>query len=162
MNESRITTLRRERGWTQEKLALESGVAVRTIQRLEGGHDASLETLSMVAKSLQVPVRDLFTTVDDDDFSAAVDGLDDRAAAQQRRRDSVVEGYRNLYRGVGLLVTFVVIALIATQVVPGIAILAVAAYWAAGSLLSRFLLDSVINPRLDQKYPLSRSATPAE
>ncbi len=40
----RIAALRRERGWTQERLAEASGIAVRTVQRLEGGKDASLET----------------------------------------------------------------------------------------------------------------------
>lgn len=45
MNESRIIQLRQELGWTQEKLSTESGVGLRTIQRLEAGNDASLETL---------------------------------------------------------------------------------------------------------------------
>ncbi|MBF4574255.1 helix-turn-helix transcriptional regulator [Herbiconiux sp. VKM Ac-1786] len=155
MNETRIITLRRERGWTQEKLAAESGVAVRTVQRLEGGQDASLETLSMVAKALGVTVGELFTAVSDDDFGAAVGALDDRSAVQQAQRDSAISGYRSLYTGVGILITFVVIVLVATQLVPGIAFLAIGAYWAAGSLFARFLLNSVINPRLDAKYPLS-------
>lgn len=49
MNRMQITTLRQNLGWTQERLATESGVGVRTIQRLEAGHDASLETLSLVS-----------------------------------------------------------------------------------------------------------------
>jgi transcriptional regulator with XRE-family HTH domain len=159
MNETRITSLRRERGWTQEKLAAESGVAVRTVQRLEGGQDASLETLSMVAKALGVSVGELFTAVADEDFNAAVDALDDRTATQQRQRDAAVTGYRQLYTGVGIAITLVIIALIALQIVPGITILVTAAYWAAGSLLARSLLNSMINPRLDARYPLS-SPTP--
>ncbi len=61
----RIAALRRERGWTQERLAEASGVAVRTVQRLEGGKDASLETLSALARALEVPVRDLFAACGD-------------------------------------------------------------------------------------------------
>ena len=60
MNDMRITELRRLRGWTQERLAEESGIAVRTIQRVEGGNDASLESLSSIARALEVPVRELF------------------------------------------------------------------------------------------------------
>ncbi|WP_066043711.1 helix-turn-helix domain-containing protein [Herbiconiux solani] len=155
MNETRIITLRRERGWTQEKLAAESGVAVRTVQRLESGQDASLETLSMVAKALGVTVGELFSAVESDDFQAAVGALDDRSATQQRQRDGAVAGYRYLYTGVGLVVSVGVIVLIGLQIVPGIAILLTGLYWAGGALLGRFLLASVINPRLDAKYPLS-------
>ncbi|UXN23679.1 helix-turn-helix domain-containing protein [Curtobacterium flaccumfaciens] len=58
----RIGELRRLRGWTQERLAETSGIAVRTVQRMESGNDASLESLSAVATALEVPVRDLFAT----------------------------------------------------------------------------------------------------
>jgi len=60
MNETRIVDLRTQMGWTQERLADESGVTVRTVQRLEAGNDGSLDTLSRVAKAFGVPVRDLF------------------------------------------------------------------------------------------------------
>lgn len=49
MNTTRIADLRQTAGWTQERLATESGVGLRTIQRLEAGNEASLETLSLVA-----------------------------------------------------------------------------------------------------------------
>ena len=49
MSTTRIAELRQENGWTQERLATESGVGLRTIQRVEAGQDASLETLSLVA-----------------------------------------------------------------------------------------------------------------
>jgi len=60
MNESRIAELRRAKGWTQERLATESGITVRTVQRLEAGSDASLETISLIAKALDVQVGELF------------------------------------------------------------------------------------------------------
>lgn len=158
MNDTRITELRRERGWTQERLAEASGVAVRTIQRLESGSDASLETLSMIAKALQVPVRELFGTVDHADFGAAVSGLDARTRTQQDRRDTITRGWRSLYVAVGVLVTFAMVALVSTTVVPGAAFLVVPAYWAGGQLVSRFLIDAVLNPRLDVAYPLSTAS----
>ncbi|WP_435081190.1 helix-turn-helix transcriptional regulator [Clavibacter michiganensis] len=159
MNETRVADLRRERGWTQDRLAEASGITVRTVQRLEAGNDASLETLSLVAKALEVPVRDLFATVDDGDFGRTVSALDDRAERQQERRDATVDGYRSLYSGVGIVWTLLVVAGIATHVLPGVAALLIGAYWAGGALLSRFILRVVVGPRLDRAYPLSRDRT---
>jgi len=46
-----IRTMRRERGWTQEQLALILGVNVRTVQRLENGGAPSLETAQALASA---------------------------------------------------------------------------------------------------------------
>ncbi|WP_374471154.1 helix-turn-helix transcriptional regulator [Phenylobacterium sp.] len=46
-----IRTLRRERAWTQEQLALILGVNVRTVQRLENGGAPSLETAQALASA---------------------------------------------------------------------------------------------------------------
>lgn len=88
-NETRVRELRRSAGWTQERLSEQSGVPVRTIQRLEAGNDTSLETLSRVADALKVEVRDLFVTTDGDGFAATIDGLDDRRARARRRRSAL-------------------------------------------------------------------------
>ncbi|WP_296082988.1 helix-turn-helix transcriptional regulator [uncultured Agrobacterium sp.] len=40
-----VQKLRLQRGWSQEQLATVSGFSVRTIQRIERGQSASLETL---------------------------------------------------------------------------------------------------------------------
>ncbi|CAQ00326.1 helix-turn-helix transcriptional regulator [Clavibacter sepedonicus] len=162
MNETRIVELRRERGWTQDRLAEASGITVRTVQRLEAGNDASLETLSLVAKALEVPVRDLFAVVGEGDFGRTVSALDDRAERQQERRDAVTDGFRSLYHGVGVVWTLLVVAGIATRVLPGVGALLIAAYWAGGALLSGFLLRVVVGPRLDRAYPLSRDRSSDE
>lgn len=83
---SRVNELRRSKGWTQERLSEQSGVPVRTIQRLEAGNEASLETLSRIADALKVDVRDLFVSTEGDGFSAALEGLDQRRARARRRR----------------------------------------------------------------------------
>lgn len=83
MNRTRIIELRQQQGWTQERLATESGVGLRTVQRLEAGQDASLETLSLVADALQVSVRDLFIEIDDEVLRSGVESLADRTALQQ-------------------------------------------------------------------------------
>jgi len=61
MNQNnQISLLRKSRGWTQEKLAEESNLSIRTIQRLESGEDSSLETLRLVSNALEVQINDLF------------------------------------------------------------------------------------------------------
>jgi transcriptional regulator with XRE-family HTH domain len=155
MNESRIADLRRNRGWTQEQLAERSTVAVRTIQRIEAGQDASLETLSLLADALGVTVSELFATIERSGFAAAVDGLDERTAAQQARRDAVMHSWMQLYPAIGIILSITFVALIGAGVIGGPLILLVGAYWAAGRYLFRFLQHAVIDPWLDRKFPLT-------
>lgn len=158
MNEARIKDLRIARGWSQERLAEASGVAVRTIQRLEAGNDASLETLSMVAKALEVPVRDLFVSVDSDELSTAVDGLDARIAEERRARtqaERAHRGWRYLYVALGVVVTIGLVIAVSSPTNTGEAILLVPAYWIGGFFLLFFFHRSVLTPRLDSRYPLT-------
>jgi transcriptional regulator with XRE-family HTH domain len=155
MNESRIGQLRRARGWTQERLAAESGIAVRTVQRLEAGRDAGLETLSLIANALGVRVRDLFVAVEEEGFQAAVEGLDGRKTAQQARRDTITRGFEFLYQGVGVLVTFATIVLVLTGSLTWLGWFIIPVYWAGVRSLLRFLEHVAIGPWLDAKYPLS-------
>lgn len=56
-----VRKLRIEKGWSQETLAQISGLSVRTIQRIERGGKASLETLGALAAVLEVDVSTLAT-----------------------------------------------------------------------------------------------------
>lgn len=56
-----IRKLRIDKGWSQETLAEVSGLSVRTIQRLERGDKASLETLTALAAVFEVDVPTLST-----------------------------------------------------------------------------------------------------
>ena len=56
-----IRKLRLEKGWSQETLAEVSGLSVRTVQRLERGGNASLESLSALAAVFEVDVATLST-----------------------------------------------------------------------------------------------------
>jgi transcriptional regulator with XRE-family HTH domain len=49
-----IQKLRLQRGWSQEQLADLSGLSVRTIQRLERGQNASVESLKAIASVFEV------------------------------------------------------------------------------------------------------------
>jgi transcriptional regulator with XRE-family HTH domain len=63
-----IQKLRLQRGWSQEQLADMSGVSVRTIQRLEQGKPAAIETLKSLGAVLDVPFHELrSSTMNDED-----------------------------------------------------------------------------------------------
>ena len=54
-----IQKLRVEKGWSQEDLAMHSGLSVRTIQRIENGKRASLESLKCLAAVFETNVSNL-------------------------------------------------------------------------------------------------------
>ena len=54
-----LKELRISRHMSQEQLALMSGLNVRTIQRIESGHNASLESLKCLASVLEVDIETL-------------------------------------------------------------------------------------------------------
>lgn len=55
----RIRLERTKRAWTQEKLAEETGISSRTIQRLECGDAPSAESLRRIAEAFGIPVEEL-------------------------------------------------------------------------------------------------------
>ncbi|WP_275659436.1 2TM domain-containing protein [Shewanella insulae] len=59
-----IRKLRLQRAWSQEQLAQHSGLNVRTIQRLERGQKASLESLKSLAAVFEVPLEALQQEMD--------------------------------------------------------------------------------------------------
>jgi len=59
MQRYRIRQLRLEKGWSQEQLATIAGLSTRTVQRIENGEQASLETLTALAAALGGQVGDL-------------------------------------------------------------------------------------------------------
>jgi len=59
-----LKELRISRHFSQEQLAQMSGLNVRTIQRIESGHNASLESLKCLASALDVDI----TTLDQEKF----------------------------------------------------------------------------------------------
>src|SRR6202046_82588 len=54
-----IQKLRLQRGWSQEQLAELSGLSVRTIQRLERGQTASVESLKALGAAFEMDFSDL-------------------------------------------------------------------------------------------------------
>ncbi|TQV74039.1 helix-turn-helix transcriptional regulator [Aliikangiella marina] len=54
-----VKKLRKQNNWSQEQLATMSGLNVRTIQRVESGQKASLETLKCLASVFNVDIERL-------------------------------------------------------------------------------------------------------
>ncbi len=54
-----VKKLRKKRSWSQEQLATLCGVSLRTIQRVEAGNKASLETLKALASVFEVDISKL-------------------------------------------------------------------------------------------------------
>jgi transcriptional regulator with XRE-family HTH domain len=54
-----IKKLRASKGWSQEQLAQFSGLSVRTIQRIERGHNAGLESLKCLAAVFDTDISKL-------------------------------------------------------------------------------------------------------
>lgn len=54
-----VRTLRLQRGWSQEQLAELSGLSIRTIQRIERGKPAGLETRNALAAVFEIPLTEL-------------------------------------------------------------------------------------------------------
>ncbi len=149
MTKSRIIELRQTHGWTQERLATESGVGLRTVQRLEAGDDASLETLSRVAEALRVPVRELFSTIEEGALSIRVESLEARTAGQQVARDRISSAWRWIYIGVGVILT-----LVSFTFAQGLVLFL--GYWVGGYMILVAVRRIYLEPHLDAKYPLSR------
>jgi len=54
-----VKKLRAEKNWSQEQVATFSGLSIRTIQRVESGQSASLETLKSLASVFEVEISKL-------------------------------------------------------------------------------------------------------
>jgi transcriptional regulator with XRE-family HTH domain len=107
MNQNRIKALRLSRAWSQEQLAELTNLSVRTIQRIENGEQASLETLGALAAAFDLKVAEL---VDEQQGSGTPDNaldLNIEAARLQVRSES------RFYRGmiVYLLVSVMLIVI---------------------------------------------------
>ncbi|ABE56994.1 transciptional regulator [Shewanella denitrificans OS217] len=51
-----VRRLRDKKNWSQEQLATVSGLSLRTIQRVEAGNNASMETLKSLASVFDVDI----------------------------------------------------------------------------------------------------------
>ena len=63
LDPDQVKRLRIERGWTQEELAIASGLSLRTIQRMESNGEGTLETIKSISSALQADMQHLMEDV---------------------------------------------------------------------------------------------------
>lgn len=89
INLREIKKLRLERHWSQEQLAEMSGLSVRTIQRIENGENAGLESLKSLAAVFETNIED----------SNKKDELE-----QIRKEEEYIQKLKGFYKLLGLAV----------------------------------------------------------
>jgi transcriptional regulator with XRE-family HTH domain len=78
-----VQKLRLQRGWSQQQLAEFSGLSVRTIQRIERGQPANIETLKSLASVFQIDFNQLSSEFDMNDDTPPSDHM-----AADRKREA--------------------------------------------------------------------------
>lgn len=160
MNKTLIAQLRKNHGWTQEQLAEKSGLTARTIQRLEAGSDVSLDTLNSVATALNVNISELFQTIDDKDKETTIMELDQDRLIQLRKRKVIGKLY-HLFSILGIVLFQMVFGYWVgklpengyMQMIFGSIWIAC---WPTLFILFSILRSLVLEPKLDENYPLSK------
>lgn len=79
-----IQKMRLKRGWSQQQLADACGLSARTIQRIESGHAASVESLKSIAAVFEVHFQTLTETAMKDENTNQV--AQERIAFKQAQR----------------------------------------------------------------------------
>jgi transcriptional regulator with XRE-family HTH domain len=82
-----IKKMRLERHWSQEQLAEMSGLSIRTIQRIENGENAGLESLKSLASVFE-------TNIEDSNKKEEVD--------QIRKEETYIQNLKGFYKLLGL------------------------------------------------------------
>ena len=156
-NKTLISDLRKQKGLTQEKLAELAGLNVRTIQRLESGEDASLETLRSIAVALDVEVIELFESVSSKERMDEIESFsaEQRLQATQRKAEQKFYSVFNI----GFLCFMILLAVFVNLIKSDFYQEVFGVLWLSFLLLGIFLLKylrlSWWEIRLIKKYPLT-------
>lgn len=105
-----IQKLRLKHGWSQQQLADASGLSARTIQRIETGHPASIESLKSLAAVFEID----FSTLNPEQTMNTSDG--DLAQKQEEEAFRYVRKLRRFYMHLYVYVV-VVLALFAINLI---------------------------------------------
>ncbi len=109
MNDYRIKELRLAKAWSQEQLAELSSLSARTIQRIENGEQASLETLAAIASAFNIGVAALYSSEATAGKYQQAQAIDLKLAKIKRQIESEAGFYRQLG---GYIVTGILLLLI--------------------------------------------------
>ena len=95
INVGRVLQARRQKSWSQEELAIASGLNLRTIQRIENEASASLQSKKALASALNLDVRDLESKENSmpQQWEYKVIDTNDRKSLQQELTQAGAEGW---------------------------------------------------------------------
>jgi transcriptional regulator with XRE-family HTH domain len=91
-----IQKLRLQRGWSQEQLAELSGLSVRTVQRIERGQTASMESLKALASVFEIDFSQLKEPDMETPFRPAPFGPDPRGPEVSNEEALALAHVRNI------------------------------------------------------------------
>ncbi|MEX0739527.1 MAG: 2TM domain-containing protein [Pseudohongiella sp.] len=109
-----VRKLRLKRGWSQEQLAEMSGLSVRTIQRVERGQSAELETLKSLAAVFEIDFNELKPEAPVNTKSVNTEsGLNDTTlTAEEKKALSQVRDIKGFYIHLGLYLLIMPVLLV--------------------------------------------------
>ena len=95
INVDLVLNARRQKSWSQEELAIASGLNLRTIQRIESEASASLQSKKALASALDLDIHDLdYQEIHmRQEWEYKVVETKDRAALQPELASAGVEGW---------------------------------------------------------------------
>ncbi|WP_140930616.1 helix-turn-helix domain-containing protein [Apilactobacillus timberlakei] len=157
MNKTLIPELRKKHGWTQEHLASKCGLSVRTIQRLEKGDDASLESLRLVAQALNVKVGDLFESVSDTQKGRDIMEINSNQNNQIRKRKDEFDLINKTIRMTFILLMIIFACIMSRSQYVSILGMIWAFSWIIGFYILRLIKIYWLESYLDKKYPLTKN-----
>ena len=99
-----VRKLRLQRGWTQDQLAEFAGVSVRSVQRIERGAEASLETRKALAAVFEVDLITLQNGADPMETQASI-------APDEKEAIEYVKGIREFYMHLFMFAVFTTVFL---------------------------------------------------
>lgn len=88
--------MRLERHWSQEQLSEMSGLSIRTIQRIENGENAGLESLKSLASVFE-------TNIEDSDKKAESERI--------RKEEAYIQNVKGFYKLLGLAIVNLILFL---------------------------------------------------
>ena len=111
-----IKKLRLQRGWSQEHLSQVSGISVRTIQRIERGQKAGLESLKSLAAVFEIDITSLQPEADmtsnhiPSEHSSGLDRSSQlQVTIEEQRAMEYVQGLKAFY---GHLATYIIVNIV--------------------------------------------------
>lgn len=97
MNVREVKKMRLERHWSQDQLAEMSGLSIRTIQRIENGGNAGLESLKSLAAVFEINIAD-------SDKNEEIE--------QMRKEEAYVQNLKGFYKLLAIAIFSLIVPLI--------------------------------------------------